>query len=69
MENLYMKWADDNVPALGGLTPREAVKTPEGRAKVIGLVNDWEHTMGRGPKSQIEFDFEKLRSELGLLEE
>jgi hypothetical protein len=68
IQQLCIRWADQKVPALGGITPREAVKTPEGRAKVIGLVNDWEHMMARGPKQQIEFDFETLRRELGLLE-
>lgn len=69
IQQLHMRWADEKVPLLGGLTPREAVKTPEGREKVIGLVNDWEHAMSRGPKQQIEFDFTRLRRELGLLDD
>lgn len=68
IEQLYMRWADEKVPALGGITPREAVKTSEGREKVIGLVNDWENRMSHGPNQPIQFDFEKLRRELGILE-
>jgi len=40
---LVMKWVDEKIPALDGKTPKEAVKTPEGRAKVEELLKDWEN--------------------------
>ncbi len=44
-EELYRHWADEPVPALGGLTPRQAVRTAAGRAKVTELLKDYErHT-------------------------
>ncbi|MEA3339749.1 MAG: hypothetical protein U9R15_07270, partial [Chloroflexota bacterium] len=30
-EKMLRQWIDDSIPALGGMTPREAVKTPQGR--------------------------------------
>ena len=44
LENFYLehwkKWVDFSLPALNGATPREAVKTPEGREKVDALLRD-----------------------------
>jgi len=37
-ERMLRQWIDEPIPALGGLTPREAVKTPEGREKVLELI-------------------------------
>jgi hypothetical protein len=37
-ERMLRQWIDDAIPALGGLTPREAVKTPEGRQRVLELI-------------------------------
>jgi len=42
LESRYKDWADDHIPALGGKTPREAVRTPEGREAVIGLLKLYE---------------------------
>lgn len=42
LESRYKDWADDHIPALGGKTPREAVRTPEGREAVIGLLKIYE---------------------------
>ncbi len=66
MEALYLSWADKPVPALGNLTPREAVKEESGREMVISLINDWENTQSRMEDPQFLFDFNKLRKELGL---
>jgi hypothetical protein len=38
----YRNWADDEIPALGGKTPREAVGTAKGREEVIGLLKMYE---------------------------
>ncbi|MFH1567466.1 MAG: SEC-C metal-binding domain-containing protein, partial [Gemmatimonadota bacterium] len=65
----YMHWADEEVPALGGRTPRETAKTPAGRRKVQKMVNDWENLDRRRANPQLQFDFNQLRRELGLPEE
>lgn len=36
---LLQDWIDDSIPALGGLTPREAAKTPEGREQLFELID------------------------------
>jgi hypothetical protein len=61
----YRRWVDESVPILGGLTPREACATPEGRRKVERLVR----TMpGMGtPGGVIEPPREEILRELGIL--
>ena len=66
VEQMHMKWADEKIPALENKTPREAVKTKEGREKVLGLINDWENSQLRNSNSQFQFDFNKLRMVLGV---
>lgn len=41
MKEHYKRWADDSIPALGGLSPREALKTPAGREKLRDLLKDY----------------------------
>jgi hypothetical protein len=38
----YAKWADESIPALGGLTPRQAITTPSGLERVKGLLREYE---------------------------
>lgn len=45
----WESWVDQEIPALGGKTPREAVKTADGREAVEALLNDAER--GRGQDS------------------
>ena len=45
----WESWADQKIPALGGITPRKAVKTADGREAVEALLNDAER--GRGQDS------------------
>ena len=66
MEGMYMRWADDKVPALENQTPKEAVKDPKGREKVVAMINDWENMDLRDPERPYQFDFNKLRIALGL---
>ena len=66
VEGLYMRWADDKVPALENQTPKEAVKDPGGRDKVVAMINDWENMDLRDPERPFRFDFNKLRNVLGL---
>jgi hypothetical protein len=67
-EKMLRQWIDDSIPALGGMTPREAVKTPEGREQVLELL---EYIAGRQqmtPKTPGMFapDYRKVKKMLGL---
>ncbi|HZL19611.1 MAG TPA: SEC-C domain-containing protein [Polyangia bacterium] len=61
----YEEWADHPLPALKGKTPREAIRTPAGRAAVDVLLKDFENQESRHP-SEVRFDFAPLREGLGL---
>jgi len=66
----YARWPDDNLPALGGKSARQAVKDPAGRKAVIDLLrmmeNGEERKQAAGAPS---YDFNIIRRELGLPEE
>lgn len=67
LEEYYARWIDLPLPALKGLTPREAAKTAEGRNK-LGIVLDelenfYEHARMRG---EPYFDMSGVRRELKL---
>ncbi len=38
----YAHWCDESIPALGGLTPRQAITTPAGLERVKGLLRAYE---------------------------
>lgn len=61
----YADWADHPLPALGGLSPREAVRTAEGRQAVDVLLKDMENREQRGGGGA-PFDFGELRRALRL---
>jgi hypothetical protein len=61
----YATWPDDPIPALGGKTPRQAAKTPAGRARLEALLKDYELGEDRQPEAQ-RYDVNELRRELGL---
>ena len=67
-ERMLRQWIDDSIPALGGLTPRQAVKTPEGRRRVLDLIEEAGHMQKRMPKSPGVFapDYRKVKKMLGL---
>lgn len=67
-EKMLRQWIDDSIPALGGMTPRESVKTPQGRKQVLELL---EYIIGRQkvtPKTPGMFapDYRKVKKMLGL---
>ena len=63
----YARWPDDPLPALGGKTARQAVKTKSGRKAVLDLIRGMEHDDRREAKAgQPAFDFTALRRTLGL---
>ena len=57
----YVNWANETVPALGGMTPREAIQSPEGLEQVKFLLHSYEHGEARQAKSQnrapVSYDF------------
>ncbi len=66
----YATWPDDPLPALGGKTARQAVKTKAGRKAVLDLIRDFEHSEAREAKAgQPAFDFRPMRRTLGLEED
>jgi hypothetical protein len=67
-EKMLCQWIDDSIPALGGLTPREAVKTPEGRRQVLALIEDSVEMQERVARTPGMFapDYRKVKKMLGL---
>ena len=63
----YATWPDEPLPALGGKTARQAMKTKSGRQAVLDLIRDMEHDEAReATAGQPAFDFAPLRKTLGL---
>lgn len=62
---LEERWLADAIPALGGLTPREAAASTQARGELVALLDDFEWTQRRSPQ-QFEYDVSRLRQELGL---
>ena len=68
----YEKWADERIPAIGNLSPREAVKTSKGRRRVNDLLKELENrnerALRRGLKCAevLAFPVETIRKKLGL---
>ena len=67
-DKMLRQWIDDSIPVLGGLTPREAVKTPDGRQQVLEMIDH----AGRMQKMMLETpgtfapDYRKVKKMLGL---
>jgi hypothetical protein len=67
MGEYVTKWVDEKIPALGGKTPRDAVKTPEGREKVEELLRGWENSEERRKREGEPYvDINILRQMLNL---
>ncbi len=54
------------LPALGGLTPLQAVKRKNDKAKVVALIDDIERRQTSPNAEMPKIDFDKLRRLLGL---
>ncbi|MDD3777595.1 MAG: SEC-C domain-containing protein [Actinomycetota bacterium] len=72
-ENYYNQWVDMKIPALGNITPRQAVKNKSGREKVEELIDEFENSYLRADKDsravnnfQKYFDPNELRKRLSL---
>ncbi|MHB8280884.1 MAG: SEC-C metal-binding domain-containing protein [Candidatus Humimicrobiaceae bacterium] len=68
----YDEWVNKSVPFLDNKTPLEAIKTEEGRQKVIDLIDDYEnknlHMLQKSGGGNIQkfFDADELRKRLNL---
>lgn len=60
------RWLDDSIPALGGLTPREAAADPAMRSELEALLDDFEWTARDQPPGALAMDVARLRRELGI---
>jgi len=67
-EQMLRQWIDESIPALGGLTPRQAVKTAEGRQRVLALIEESAQMQRRMKKVPGMFapDYRKVKKMLGL---
>ena len=64
-ETQMMGWVDEQIPALGGLTPREAAASPRSRAQLDLLLRDFENHEARLPEDE-RFDMRRVRAVLGM---
>ncbi len=62
----WESWFDEKIPALGGLTPRQAAKIPEGRELLEALLYQYERNSERGGNNLLKPDVPALRHKLGL---
>ncbi len=58
-------WVDESVPALGGLTPRQASADVKARRKLDILLKDFENREARHPREE-QIDIGELRRILGM---
>ncbi len=71
-EKSYVNWLDEEVPALGGVTPREAVMTPDGREFFLDLLKELENAQEKILRLGVKleglplFPVDRIRKELGL---
>jgi len=68
MDQHYRAWVDNKIPVLGSKSPREAMKTKEGRKNVISLLKEFENIEARKSRTMPEqrYDFGWLFEELGI---
>ena len=66
-ERHFQSWPDTQLPALGGRTPREAARDPNGRARLITLLKDFENSEERERMNgRAWYDVSRLKTELGV---
>jgi hypothetical protein len=58
-------WLDDSIPALEGLTPRDAARSSRARPKLETLLKEFEQHEARLPEQQ-RIDLRSLREALGF---
>jgi hypothetical protein len=65
---LYRLWPDQPIPALGDLTPRQAIRTRAGRLQVVELLKEYEQLEERSARRRGDepISFRFLWDELGI---
>ena len=58
-------WLDEAIPALAGMTPRQALTDPTRREDLIALLNEFDR-LSKNAAPGSTFDVARLRSALGL---
>jgi hypothetical protein len=66
MEEHWKRWPDTSIPALRGMTPRQAAKDPIGRELLDSLLLDIETRNSTQDDALLRIDVTRLRRELGL---
>ena len=68
LDRYYREQLDEPIPALGDLSPRQALKSAEGREKVVAWVKRLENHVARHkpPEPMADYDTKWLWQELGL---
>jgi hypothetical protein len=66
MEEHYRRWLDEEIPALGGLTPREAAKGKGAKRRALELLLVELEAMEAGKPPGERFDVTILKRDLGL---
>ncbi|MEZ5447308.1 MAG: SEC-C metal-binding domain-containing protein [Gammaproteobacteria bacterium] len=67
-ERTYARWSDEPIPALDGLTPRQAIATEAGARKVADLIKLYEHGAARQARDEDRppVDYTFLWRQIGL---
>lgn len=71
MRDFERRWVDERIPALGGKTPREALRDPAGRREVLAVLDDmaWQRRRdGKRAGGGAGMDPDRIRALLGLPE-
>jgi hypothetical protein len=68
LDRYYREQLDEPIPALGDLSPRQAMKSAEGREKVVAWLKRLENHVARHkpPEPMADYDTKWLWQELGL---
>jgi hypothetical protein len=66
-ERYMTEWLDEKIPALGGLTPKEATKSGPGQRALDLLLREMEYAESTLPPDE-RFDVRRLRTSLGFRE-
>jgi hypothetical protein len=66
LEEHYRRWLDEEIPALGGLTPRAAAKQKGAKRRKLELLLAELEAMEAGKPKGERFDVGVLRRELDL---
>lgn len=70
MHQKFREWIDERIPALDGMTPREAVRSEDGRDKVVEIIKGMENSEERKKmEGMSNMNISFIRDELGLKSE